>query len=239
MTKRRQYVNPPIEEAICEVLFEPNQDWNDTIRDRIRTILRGDYPDMRSQYRERLPRVQFVSANGTRLVGVGPGILSVHMLRPYQAGPPETAGWDEFRRRISAALDAYWQVVQPIGVTRIGIWYVNKILAPRGSAGIKAFLKVSLPALPHAKGVPNNLSNFKNRAEFAYRDGVRLVTHYGSSDAPRDHVAFDLRLDVIWESTDPIARDAAMSIVDDVRGRQRRAFEAVITDTARTVFDEE
>ena len=52
----------------------------------------------------------------TRAVGVGPDVLSVHMLRPYQRPePPEESGWDEFRPRIATALKAYWDVAEPVG----------------------------------------------------------------------------------------------------------------------------
>ena len=36
------------------------------------------------QYDEGLAKVQLVTKQGTRMVGVGPDVLSIHMLRPYQ-----------------------------------------------------------------------------------------------------------------------------------------------------------
>ena len=46
-----------------------------------------------------------------RMVGIGPDVLSVHMLRPYQdPDKAEEGGWVEFRPRIETALGAYWKV---------------------------------------------------------------------------------------------------------------------------------
>ena len=44
------------------------------------------------------------------MIGVGPDVLSVHMLRPYHDPlRSDHSGWDEFQPRISEALDAYWK----------------------------------------------------------------------------------------------------------------------------------
>ena len=51
-------------------------------------------------------------------------------------------------------------------------------------------------------------------------------------------MAFLLDLDVIWEKTgDAASRADALGVVDDLRERERDAFEAVITDKARDLFD--
>ncbi|MXZ87792.1 MAG: TIGR04255 family protein [Dehalococcoidia bacterium] len=70
-----------------------------------------------------------------------------------------------------------------------------------------------------------------------YPDGVLLILSQGSVDAPKNHVGFLLDLDVIWESTEPIARDEALTKAGDLRAREREAFETIITDKARELFD--
>ena len=78
------------------------------------------------QFGEGPGKVQLITKNGKRIVGVGPNVLSVHMLRPYlDPCNSDKIGWDESRHRIGRALGAYWEVVQPQGVKRIGIKYMG------------------------------------------------------------------------------------------------------------------
>ena len=254
MQQRRRYKNPPIEEALCEFRFKPGQDWDLTIPGKLQTELGDEYTGKPQEQRvvemgletqgdqpsklslgEGLARVQLVTKDGKRMVGVGPDVLSVHMLRPYQDLPhPERSGWDEFEPRISTALDAYWKVTQPKGVCRIGIRYINKIVVPQKTVRVESYLNC---ALPEVSGLPDRLNNFMSRVEYAYHDGVRLVLSQGPINAPKDHVGFLLDLDVIWESTEPVARDEALTKAGDLRAREREAFETVITDEARELFD--
>ena len=186
-------------------------------------------------YEEGFAKTQLVTEDGKRQVGVGKDVLSVHMLPPYQDPLfPEQSGWDEFLPRIEKALDAYWKVMQPKGVNRVGIRYINKIVIPQRAVRVEDFLKC---ALPEVRGLPELQTNFVSRVEYDYEDGVRLVLSQGGIVAPEAHVGFLLDLDVIWEATEGVARDEALAKVGDLRTREREAFEKVITDKARELFD--
>ena len=254
MQQRHRYKNPPIEEALCEFRFKPGRDWNLTIPGKLQTEFGDEYTGKPREhivvevglearegkpsnvrYGEGLARVQLVTKDGKRMVGVGRDVLSVHMLRPYQdSARTDGGGWDEFRPRISEALGAYWKVAEPLGVDRIGIRYINQIIIPQKTVKVASYLKC---ALSEVSELPNLLKNFMSRVEYAYPDGVSLVLSQGSIDASSDHVGFLLDLDVIWGSTEPVARDEALAKVRDLRGRERVAFETVITDKAREIFD--
>ncbi len=254
MAPRRQYKNPPIEEALCEFHFLSEQDWDPTIPGKLQTkfgdkytgkpreqrvfevgleVQRGKSSNLR--YGEGLARVQLVTKDGKRLVGVGLNVLSIHMLRPYQDHQDNSArGWDEFLPRISEALDAYWKVAEPKGVCRIGIRYINKIVPPQEAVKVGSYLRC---ALPEVSGLPDCLRNFVSRAEYTYPDGIRLILSQRSVNEPKDHRGFLLDLDVIWESTEPVTQDEALTKAGDLRDRERKAFETVITDDARELFD--
>ena len=161
MNQRRRYRNPPIEEALCEFRFLPGREWDLTIPGKLHVILGKEYngkPQEKTlvdvalnaeggqppklNYGAGLAKVQLVTTDGKRQVGVGKDILSVHMLRPYQNPRFHgRGGWDEFQPRISAALDAYWEVAKPIGVCRIGIRYINKIVIPQTPVAVERYLK--------------------------------------------------------------------------------------------------
>lgn len=250
---RRQYSNPPIEEAVCEFHFHPNQEWNLTVPGRLHAELGSEYSGKPQEqkgvevvleaqkegpstlkYGEGLARVQLVTENGKRRVGVGQNVLSVHMMRPYNnPSDSESGGWDEFQPRIEKAFDAYWKITQPKGVRRIGIRYINKIVIPQTAARIENYLKC---ALPDVDGLPDRVNNFMSRVDYAYADGVRLVLSQGSINALADHIEFLLDLEVVWENTEPIAKNDALKVVEDLRNRERKAFEIVITEETRNLF---
>ena len=256
MNQRRRYKTPPIEEAICEFRFLPGgREWDLTIPGKLQTALGDQYtgkprtqkvveigletqegkpPNLK--YGEGLARVQLLTTNGKRMVGVGADVMSVHILRPYQNAPtPQESGWQEFQPRISAALDAYWQVAEPVGVSRVGIRYVNRIVIPQDTINIDDYLKCALPLVT---GLPERLTNFVSRVAYAYADGVQLILSQGSIKGTPGSMSFLLDLDVIWEGTGSTAsRAKALDVVDDLRKREREAFEAVITDKTRDLFD--
>ena len=256
MSKRRRYKNPPIEEALCEFRFEPGREWDLTIPGKLQTELgeeysgkprqgrvveveldtqKGDSPNLR--YREGFAKVQLVTEDDKRMVGVGQDVLSIHMFRPYQnPSDPESSGWDEFKPRILTALAAYKKVSEPVGVRRIGIRYINKIVVPEKKVEVEEYLKCALPVV---SGLPDRLNNFMSRVDYAYEDGVHLVLSQGLTDAPPDHIGFLLDLDIIWESLESIPLEEALEKTEDLRVREREAFETVITDKARELFDAE
>ncbi len=254
MQQRRRYKNPPVEEALCEFRFKPGQAWDLTIPGKLQAAfgdeyvgkpqeqrvfqvglqVQGDKPS-NLQFGEGLARVQLVTGDGKRMVGVGPDVLSIHMLRPYQdPREPGRGGWEEFRPRIETALEAYSEVAQPVGVIRVAIRYINRIVIPQGTVRIEQYLK---SALPEVDGLPNHVTNFMSRVDYMYQDDVRIVLSQGSIDAPPDQVSFLLDLDVIWEKTEPVDESRALMIAEDLRDRERAAFEAVITDKSRELFD--
>ena len=254
MNERRRYRNPPIEEALCEFRFLPSREWDLTIPGKFHLCLGDEYSGKpqeqkvvdialnaeagqppKMSYGEGLAKVQLVTKDGNRQVGIGKDVLSVHMLRPYQdPRHPGRSGWDEFQPRISAALDSYWKVAKPKGVRRIGIRYINKIVIPQKAVAVERYLKCALPVV---RGFPDRLNHFMSRVDYAYEDDVRIVLSQGSINAPQDHVGFLLDLDVIWENSQAVGQDEALARAEDLRNRERTAFEAVITDKAREVFN--
>ena len=254
MCERRTYKNPPIEEALCEFRFQPNQDWDLTIPGKLHVKLADEYSGkpreqkvmdftLKAQqgqpphwgYGEGLAKVQFTTRNGKRMVAIGRDVLSVHMLRPYQDSQNcHASGWDEFHPRLEKALKAYWEVVQPLGVCRVGVRYINKIVIPGSEVNVMNYLKCALPIV---HGLPNHLNNFMTRVEYSYADDVRLVLSQGTVQAPPNQAGLLLDIDLIWETQNSISLQSALEKASDLRDREREAFENLITDKARKLFD--
>lgn len=244
-----RYRKPPIIEAICEFRFAPGLDWDPTLPGKLHAELMNDYPGKprhqksielgvqpqggfppNLQFREGPEKVQLITENEKRIVGIGPDVLSVHMLHPYQDPiDSDKVGWDEFRPRISRALSAYWEVVQPQGVKRVGVRYINKLAVQGEVTTAKEFLRC---ALPEVDGLPSHLVNLMSRVEYAYPDGVKLVLSQGKVE---DGFIFDI--DVILESYEALAQENTDPIIDDLHFRERNVFEAVVTNKARDLFN--
>lgn len=251
MHRQRRYKNPPIEEAICEFRFEPGPDWDITIPGKLHVELADEYggkpqeqralglewnaQEKQLSYNEGLARVHLITEDGARRVGVGPDVLSVHMLRPYN-GPlhSDIGGWSEFRTRIERGLEVYWKVVQPRGVRRVGVRYVNRIQIPNRGVVIGDYLKCALPLV---EGLPTSQDTSISRAEYTYPDRIRLILTQGLTESPESSFGYLLDIDVIWESNEPVSQDVAMERAGDLRAREREVFESVITEKARELFD--
>ncbi len=254
MVERRRYRNPPIEEALCEFRFEPSQEWDLTLPGKLHEKLRDEYCGKPREQRvveanleirgdnrppnldlsQHLAKVQFLTEVGDRLVGVGPEVLSVHMLRPYQdPSQEEEGGWREFEPRIHRALSAYWEVAQPNGVSRIGVRYINKIVVPDLSE-MSDYLKTALPVV---EGLSGAVRSVFSRVEYLHGDGVRIALVQGSVEAGPGRVGLMLDLDVTWESQNPVGQEEALNRARALRVREREAFEAAITERARRLFD--
>ena len=256
MDQRRRYRNPPVEEAICEFRFVSDAGWDLTIPGRLQVALIDQYcgksreqravrvglhvgegkpPNL--EYNEGLARVHLVANEGTRTVGVGPDVLSVHILRPYQNNLNlEKGGWEEFQRRIATALEAYWTVVEPIGISRVIVRYINKITLPSGkNVRVEEYLNC---AYLEIEGLPKQYANFLSRVEYVYEDKVRLLLSYGLLGESQNGLDCLLDMDVIWRPDEtPIERGASLEIASDLHERAGLAFEAIVTDKARELLD--
>lgn len=212
-----EYSGKPQEQRGVEVVLEPRKDGHASLK-----------------YGEGLARVQLVTKDGKRKVGVGQNVLSVRILRPYNnpSGSPY-GGWDEFQSRIRKAFDHYWDVTQPKGVRRISVRYINKIIIPQTAVKVESYLKC---ALHEVSGLPDRVNSFMSRIDYVYEDGIRLVLSQGSLDASADRIEFLLDLEVVWENPELVARNEALNMVNELRNREREAFENVITDETRNLF---
>ncbi len=248
---KKQYKNPPIEEAIVEFHFVPGHgsEWDLIIPGKLH-----EHPDIKTQYPseprvqklfiptiQSMPgqpssptvqiaqRVQFLNDDGSRLVSVGPNVLSVNVLRPYD-------GWEQFRSRIEKALHAYTEVAQPIGVKRVGVRYLNKIVVPERDITIKKYTQYILAA---GNGLPVQVEGFWNRVIYKYNPFLTLVLNQLKIEAPEGQSAFGLDLDVSWEGAEAKSLDEIIEVVNDLHEREGAAFEAIITDATRELFDGE
>ncbi len=240
---RRKYRNPPIEEALCEFQFADGKDWDLATPARLQDAFRKRYPAkprFQQSFAANLAagpqsspsialmqgtvKTQFTDDAGTNLVSVAPGLLSIHVLRPY-------CGWEVFRPQIEEAVSTFATLTGATTVTRIGVRYINKITLPNADDIDLHLLFRCIP--PDVPELPTRLVSFMHRTEHAHEEDTSLIMTLASLAEPRNEVLLDL--DVIrHREYDP---SAAMHAVEELRTHQRNAFEAVITDELRSQFD--
>lgn len=242
----RTYTNPPIEEALVEFRLVLAQGWDLTLPGKLHEKVKGEYAGKPREQRlvqasfqsvegqppgfamhEGFGRAQLVDTEGHKLLSLGPDVLSVNVLKPYD-------GWQSFKPRIDQALRAYAEVAGADKVTRIGVRYINRVVIPSSDIDPSDYFLCG-PAAPQV-GLPSRLGAFVNRAEHVFDDGTKLIVTFASIDAEEGSSAYLLDLDVIWEGTAPLEISAALEKVDLLHQREGEAFEALITDKTREVF---
>lgn len=247
---RRVYKNPPIEEALCEFRFESMAEWDPMLPLVFREKVKESYPGKPVQrtpieanlhagsdkagasflLKQELGRIQFPNEDGKALVSIGRNVLSAHMLRPYQR-------WEEFRPRIQEALNQYVDTMPCDGVQRIGLRYINKIEIPStGSLDLNRYFTTP-PITP--PGFPSRITSFIVRTEHMYEDEpIKLIMTFTDASAKEGLAAFLLDLDLVCEWSDsPLPAEEAMLKVDILRERERNAFEQLITEDSRGLFN--
>ena len=244
----KKYKSPPIVEALCGIRFDPGPSWDLTIPGKLQlqkgieefytgtrqqSVIetsvhapQGQKPNV--EVREALARVQLLSEDGTRLISVGPDILSVNTLKPYDS-------WEDFKPRIESVLKAYYTVAKPKGINRIGVRYINRISIKKADAKINEYFQ-SNPF--ESAALPNTINTFMSRVEYEYEDGVKLILTHAKQPSDSSDSDFLLDLDVIWDKGHINELKKAMDVIEDLHTREGDAFEAMITDQARALFDD-
>lgn len=247
-----QYRNAPIEEALVEFQFAPGREWDPTVpgklhehpaikqaypgTPRTQKILQaalqqpaqpGQVPGLSLQ--EGVGRIQLLSSDGRQILGIGSGSLSIHVLRPY-------SGWGEFRPRIEAALRAYADVVHSAEITRIGVRYINKIEISEPIVDLANYFRCG--PVSSVEGLPERIEEFLSRVVYGYEDGAKLVLTLASVQNSPHKPTFVLDVDTFRPcSSAHIEFSHLMDIVDDLHRREGQAFESVITEATRSVFN--
>ncbi|MDG4756406.1 TIGR04255 family protein [Micromonospora sp. WMMD710] len=240
------YRHDPIVEAIVELVFEPGPEWNITIPGRLYDGLRDTYPDppkqreileagLSSEDDEKVGNAFTVSRKGTRVVFgndnkllmVGPDVLSVHSLRPYE-------GWQRLLPRIVGALDSYVAIARPSGVRKLSLRYINRINIPEDSFSLTEYFTIT-QGLPDA--FPSRMTAFIDRMELAYEDIPAKIIFTWATTQPSSpgQSSFLLDLDLHWNEKCSV--DEAVQHLVDLRQRERDAFESVINNRLREMFN--
>ncbi len=241
-----QYRNPPVNEAVCEVVFEPTDEWDITLPTRLFLELREDYP-ARPQELAVGPELPVVSVGGKNLklrppvarvmlysegrnhqVGISSASLSFHAVPPY-------GGWDlEMLPRVKKVLSKYSELDGGRTVQRIGVRYINLLPDSETPDDARKFVRLVPESVD---GLPQKTLTYLSRLECAYPDGGKLLVGVGPA-ASDEKKRLVLDIDVVKEGLNvPFNTDQLITAIIDSKAKLNSAFELLITDEARSLFD--
>lgn len=255
--KRKRYAEPPIEEAVCELRFADSS-WNPTIPGVYYQRIKREYSAQPVEVggieatieqtpttlpnvsvRQSPSRTRFSTADETNLIHLGPTSLTINRLRPYER-------WEAFKAQIDHALGAYFEVMGTISVTRIGVRYINKVLIPIKPDELVQLQRYftchpqDLSEIEHGD-MPDQLLGVISKQLYGWDSSVRMMRTFALTEAPEGHVGFLLDIDV-FRSFSPTSESRAWDvsalgvIIDNLRAKERVAFEASITNECRKLF---
>ncbi|MCU0697854.1 MAG: TIGR04255 family protein [Myxococcaceae bacterium] len=236
------YPNPPIAEALVELHFAGGVEWSTAEpgllhafaeqysgpRRELKThevAASWEKSGLRTTTSQRFSRWLLPDSSGLRLVGLGQGVLSVHVLAPYP-------GWASFRPLIDDAAIRFQAVCRPTELIKVGVRYIDQILVPEG-ADLEQYFHALPPQLPSQ---PRAISSFQvttETVEGEVRALLTLVSGPSTGDGRRV-IVYDLNL---TEQMPPGASPTAWpEVVEKLHQRQKAMFEESIKDPTRELF---
>ena len=245
----RRYRKPPVVEALCEIYFADST-WDDTVPGSFFERVKDDFPEKQQReiqqaqitlgrreatagVRHLPPWMQFVSAQGDRMIQVAENLLVVNQLRPY----PHFEEWEPV---VHQALEVYKGLTQPRKAARLGLRYINRVAIPGARVQMEDYFTI-YPNLPTALG--DTHGSFLVRVEVPqFEQGHTVLITFGTAPPPdpnQEEQAFMLDL------YDILQLDKSLDEIDLKKEIQRAhnnivvAFEDSITDRLRDLFEPE
>lgn len=242
----RSYARPPVQEALCEIFFVKSK-WDPTAPGIFYQSISGRFPQKQevkqvdvavelgkeaaaTRMTEVEPRSRFLSPDGSRMVQVGRDLLVINQLKPY----PRFEDWHPL---VGEMLQHYRSVASPDGVQKIGLRYINRITVPETGHPMESYFQM-YPQVPQSLGGAHGRFFLRLQIPAKHQEHALIVT-FGSApddDSSSSSYLLDLYDIAPVGGQDPFARIDGELI--EAHDNVEHAFENIITDKARTLFEE-
>jgi len=240
----RKYANPPILEAVCELRFGDDTQWDLTIPGLVYEKIKEQFPHREQRLVPRIEvknseeateqrifterRMFFLADDRRTSVQVGPRVLAINRLKPYE-------GWERFKPAIKAAWEAVVSTAAPGTITRMGLRYINRIEVPDPEPRLEDYFDFR-PFL--GERLPRQVTNFVVGCVLRLSDGpdacrIQLADALPDTAGVR---AFILDLDYFLDRPGTPTSEA-MRWIEDAHTRAEEIFEGCITDRLRSIFE--
>jgi uncharacterized protein (TIGR04255 family) len=241
----RRYEDPPVVEALCEIIFDGSV-WKGDIPDAFHERIRARFPartpvarvgaefeiapqQASARVTQGEPRWQFARDDRSMIVQLERDLLVVNQLRPYPR-------FEEWRPVVVEMLAEYRALAQPKTITRLGVRYLNRVVIRETTFDIEKYFRI-YPEIPNEL---NPHGNFLLRVELPpVHQGHELIVTFGDAP-PEEPNAVAMLLDIFDNS--PKWNADAFELVerrlDEAHSNIVAAFESAITSEARKLFRE-
>lgn len=250
----RVYRKPPLIEAICEFQFQSDKTWDWTIPGLVYQRIDKDFPDksqeqsfqlklsvapsplqsdtqlihpLPHQLGGALTKMQFLKADRTAMVQVGPDLLAINVRAPYP-------GWETFAALIEKQFEIYVGIAEPTRFRRIGLRYINRIDFAVDAIEITKYFSY-YPHLP--QGIEQKHGPFVMRVTHPQANDRDLLTVNLANVVPSTNISYLFDLDYSLLSPDNVELDKGLVWVRDAHAKIEEMFEACITDDLREYFE--
>jgi uncharacterized protein (TIGR04255 family) len=174
--------------------------------------------------------MQFLREDETALVQLSPNVVSVHLRKPYP-------GWQAFLPIISQVLSKYRDVVDPKGLQRVGLRYVNRFDFDEDRLTLEHYFDF-YPYL--GERMPQDNFSFITGVQVAFNDErdvlrVQMTTLSGRSTK---QVSILLDLDYFLASPGTVNFANVDEWLDEAHTHVEETFEGCLTDNLRKRFEE-
>jgi uncharacterized protein (TIGR04255 family) len=248
MSAQRSYRRPPVAEAAIEMRFENPIHQPDL--ERAAGRLETEYPISETEVAQSInvdtvagaatfstawQGVKRSSRDRTDVVILRSNAVIVAQLAPYR-------GWEHLFGRLKNAWASLSRTTREnIGLSRLGIRYINRIDIPVADADGASFFDYLRfhPQAPEGLIDKAPLSEFSAHVAFPISEndlGAKLVMAKAISPL-LSHNSILLDIDVFREGNVPRKADEIWDVLSAMRGRKNMIFEMCITDKARELFD--
>jgi len=182
----KEYKNPPFEEAVCEIHFQPGvEGWDITYPSAFYEAIKERFPEKTTESsvgfalnltpagisQVQTPERHILKCtNKNVIVRFADNQLIINVLKPYIL-------WESFKDTILFCFEKYQEIVKPEGFQRLSLKYINKIDAgnKHSYSEIKKMFNV-LPLLPDT--IENDANSIQMIVEIPYhanRDILSIV----------------------------------------------------------------
>jgi len=174
--------------------------------------------------------------SGIRLTGnervllIQPRGMTFNHLPPYSS-------WEVFQPEARQLWERYVKFVKPEAVTRVALRYINRIEIPEVTFETNDYFHL-YPQIPDM--IPQDMSAFFMQIQMPQVDlgpDVTAAINFAPVQPSREHsTSILLDIDVFALRNLSTSSDEVFNLLDVIRARKNKLFEACITDRTRKLF---
>jgi uncharacterized protein (TIGR04255 family) len=227
------YVNPTIAEALCELHFtlpgggEFQQQWYGDFFTQARAeypimepqevteFIAGFGPDGMTQSKQQRLRMIYRHGGRNDLIQLSENVLTVNVL-------PRYAGWAAFKNRIRIAWDLFQRTASPIGLSRIGLRYINRIPKRTPTEPVSTWLR-SAEFFPFK--ILESESGYHSRLQLPLGPNRRMVVIVAELEEESGKRAIMLDIDLIRAAQIGAAWNEIESCLEELHDQAWEVFE--------------